>query len=166
MTVYDLASEIVNEFKLPDAKAVEMKLGYSKSGLLYKLKKILNFDAKEMANGSKEEQFRMYKLLKVLYIFEKIGKPKKVRAYDTESKIKIKIIDILAKPRYKQDLLHLVISSPVICCIIHFLFCGAFLTSVQRTHLRQQAAMRKQLLLLCRGNYCLSEGDRPRSCLS
>lgn len=31
LTVYDLASEIVNEFKLPDAKAVEMKLGYSKS---------------------------------------------------------------------------------------------------------------------------------------
>lgn len=99
LTAYDLAIEIVNEFGEYDAKSIEMKLGNSKSGLLYKLKKILNFDAKEMAKNSKEEQFRMYKLLKVLYKFEKYGEQKRIRAYNTETKIKIPIIDILAKPR-------------------------------------------------------------------
>lgn len=85
LTVYDLAEEIADEFELFDVQSIEMQLGYSKSGLLYKLKKILNFDAKKIAKASKEEQFEMYKLLKVLYKFEKL--------------IKLRIIDILAKPR-------------------------------------------------------------------
>ena len=83
---YDLASEIVDENGLDDTKVVEMQLGYSKSGLLYKLNKILNFDAKEIAKGSTEEHFKTHKLLKVLYKFEKVGKPKKIRAYDNVSK--------------------------------------------------------------------------------
>lgn len=99
LTAYDLAIEVANDLGLIDVKSIEMQLGYSKSGLLYKLKKVLNFDAKKMVKDSKEEQFRMYKLLKVLYKFEKFGEPKKVRAYDTEHKIRIRIIDILAKPR-------------------------------------------------------------------
>ena len=89
---YDLASEIVDENGLDDTKVVEMQLGYSKSGLLYRLNKVLNFDAKEIAKGSKEEQFKTYKLLKVLYKFEKVGEPKKIRAYDTGSEIKVRII--------------------------------------------------------------------------
>ena len=99
LTAYDLAIEIATDFGLFDAKSIEMQLGYSKSGLLHKLNRLLNFDAKEMTNGSKEEQFKMYKLLKVLYIIEKYGKPKKVRAYDTESEIRIRLLDILSKPR-------------------------------------------------------------------
>lgn len=98
LTVYDLAKEIQNELDLLDAKSIEMQLGNTKSGLLKKLKDILKFDAKNIAKDSKEEQFKMYKLLKILYLIEKHGDFKKIRAYDTTSKVKTPIINILAKP--------------------------------------------------------------------
>lgn len=99
LSIYDLAKEIADELGLYETKAVEMSLGNGKSGLLKKLKDILKYDAKEIANDSKEEQFRMYKLLKELYRIEKYGASKNIRAYDTTSEVKIPIINILAKPR-------------------------------------------------------------------
>ncbi len=108
LTAYDLAEEIAEELGLSDTKAIEMKLGNGKSGLLKKLKDLLEFDAKEIAKDSEVELFKMYKLLKVLYLCEKDGAPKKIRVYDTESEIKIRIIDILAKPRMSNIATYLV----------------------------------------------------------
>lgn len=99
LTVYDLAEEIANELRLDDTKSIEMDLGFSKSGLLKKLKDKLNFDAREIAKISEEEQFKMCKLLKELYFIEKYGHPKYVLRYAPEAKTKIRITDILKKPR-------------------------------------------------------------------
>lgn len=99
LTVYDLAKEIDTELELDDTKAIEMKLGNGKSGLLKKLKDILKFDVEEIAKDSEEEQFQMYKLLKELYLIEKYGRKKYVGRFYPNINLKIKIIDILAKPR-------------------------------------------------------------------
>lgn len=67
-----------------------------KSGIIDKLKENLGFDIETIAKTSKKEKFDMFRLVKRLYNIEKVGKNKK---YPVLQERKIKIIDILAKPR-------------------------------------------------------------------
>lgn len=83
--------------KMPSNNAIRRKIkSDDKSGIIDKLKENLGFDIETIAKTSKKEKFDMFKLVKRLYNIEKVGKDKK---YPVLQERKIKIIDILAKPR-------------------------------------------------------------------
>ena len=91
-STYELAKELSNESNGKNEMADEIykKLTNSHgSGLLDKLIKHFDFDMERIAGDSKRETFDILRILKQLYYIEKAGKKGK----------KIRIIDILAKPR-------------------------------------------------------------------
>ena len=104
LSLYDLIKELDQELGMyPDIANYRDKFkNNDRSGLIDKLVDILNFDIEKMSEESKQAKFEMLKLLKVLYYIEKYGEPKKIRSYDLNTKIRIPIIDILAKPRFSN----------------------------------------------------------------
>lgn len=107
LKIDSLISELQQEFaeqmsveeydKMLSDDAMRKKFKSSdKSGIIDKLKENLGFDVETISETSKKEKFDMYRLLKRLYNIEKVGKNKK---YPVLQERKIKIIDILAKPR-------------------------------------------------------------------
>ncbi len=83
--------------KMPSNDAIRRRFKSSdKSGIIDRLKGNLGFDIEIIAKTSKKEKFDMFRLLKRLYNIEKVGKNKK---YPVLKERKIRIIDILAKPR-------------------------------------------------------------------
>lgn len=123
LTIYDLAQEIADEiekeildtidgnnfnnendekieYELPDPDRIVQTLKDSKgSGLVNKLKTHLHFDVENIASSSVEEKFQMLKLLKELYWIEKYSPPEFVNKAKSSAHKKIKITDILAKPK-------------------------------------------------------------------
>lgn len=66
------------------------------SGLLDKLKSVLDFDIDGIAGAGATERFDMFKILKLLFYIEKYGDPKTKVVSDN---YRVQITDILAKPR-------------------------------------------------------------------
>lgn len=93
-TINDLSNELQGELNLAQGQD-EIRLKFKnvqKSGLIDKLKDELNFRIEEFENT-----FQSLQLLKYLYLIEKAGESK-VKANGAD-KSRIRIIDILAKPR-------------------------------------------------------------------
>ena len=111
LSLYDLIEEIDNEFYnniFKSREAIVWKLkNQQQSGLINKLLNQLHFDIETIAKKSDQAKFEMLKLLKELYIIEKIdirlSKEKELNDKEIRLSIlgpgKIKIIDILSKPR-------------------------------------------------------------------
>ncbi|MDD2602297.1 MAG: hypothetical protein PHX91_05055 [Prevotella sp.] len=66
------------------------------SGLVDKLKSVLDFDIRSIVGKNKSECFDMFKILKLLFYIEKYGEPK---TEVISKNYRIQITDILAKPR-------------------------------------------------------------------
>lgn len=66
------------------------------SGLVDKLKSVLDFDIDGIAGADATERFDMFKILKLLFYIEKYGDPKTKVVSDN---YRVQITDILAKPR-------------------------------------------------------------------
>lgn len=123
LTIYDLAQEIADEAekeivdalekktikkkideqsvkKWPQSDRIVQALKDSKgSGLVNKLNTHLHFNVEKVAASSDEEKFQMLKLLKKLYWIEKYDTPKFVNKHSISARGKIRITDILAKPK-------------------------------------------------------------------
>lgn len=111
LSLYDLIEEIDKEFynnNIKSREAIVWKLkNQQQSGLINKLLNQLHFDIETIAKKSDQAKFEMLKLLKELYIIEKIdirlSKEKELNDKEIRLSIlgpgKIKIIDILSKPR-------------------------------------------------------------------
>lgn len=98
LSLYDLLTEIDKEYDLyNDINIYRDKFKNSdKSGIIDKLNNLLHFDIEAMANESHIATFEALKLLKELFVIEKYGLPKKMWF---KKNIRIRITDILAKPR-------------------------------------------------------------------
>lgn len=122
LTIYDLAQEIADETEkeiealekktikketdeekikeYPKLEGIVQALKDSKgSGLVNKLNTRLHFDVEKVAASSDEEKFQMLKLLKKLYWIEKYDTSKFVNKHSISASGKIRITDILAKPK-------------------------------------------------------------------
>ena len=122
LTIYDLAQEIADEtekeIEALEKKTIKKKTDEEKikespkpdgivqalkdskgSGLVNKLNTRLHFDVEKVAASSDEEKFQMLKLLKKLYWIEKYDTPKFVNKHSISARGKIRITDILAKPK-------------------------------------------------------------------
>lgn len=66
------------------------------SGLVNKLKSVLNFDICGIAGDDRSERFDMFRILKLLFYIEKSGDPKKKAV---SNNYRVQITDVLAKPR-------------------------------------------------------------------
>lgn len=95
LTIAELCDEIADENKELDANSPDTLRdkfkNYDRSGLVDKLEDVLNFRIEEF-----EDKYAQLKLLKYLYYIEKNGQSKK-RCNDES--FRLKIIDILNKPR-------------------------------------------------------------------
>ena len=100
-TLNDLCKEILKETggQYSDSELLFKFKNKQGSGLINKLKKYLNFDAEKMSRVSSKEKFDEMKLLKELFYIEKDGLPKYVNDYNPTANSKVRIINILAKPR-------------------------------------------------------------------
>ncbi len=101
LSLNDLVEELDDELNLYeniDTYKDKFK-NYYKSGLIDKLNKLLRFDIEKLGKKSDKEKFDMLKLLKVLFLIEKFGIPKRYAKHRDTKDIRIRIIDILAKPR-------------------------------------------------------------------
>ena len=94
---------LVNEFEFShpgefiDEDTIRDKFTNSDgSGLVDKLKSVLNFDIRTIAGTDNAERFNMFKVLKLLFYIEKCGDPKTKATCDN---YRVQITDILAKPR-------------------------------------------------------------------
>ena len=94
----NIDGESIKEFPTPDGIVQALK-DSKNSGLVNKLNKLLNFDVEKIAANSDEEKFQMLKLLKELYWIEKYDTPEFVNKSSSSAHGKIKITDILAKPK-------------------------------------------------------------------
>jgi len=116
LSLNELADEIDKEFNLINTTRENILWKFKNrqgSGLIDKLLSLLQFDVEQMAAESDEAKFEMLKLLKELFVIEKIGAPKYLKSQycekeyaseeekriDTLCRFRLKIIDILAKPR-------------------------------------------------------------------
>lgn len=100
---HSLYMELVNEFEFShpgefiDEDTIRDKFTNSDgSGLVDKLKSVLNFDIRTIAGTDNAERFNMFKVLKLLFYIEKCGDPKTKATCDN---YRVQITDILAKPR-------------------------------------------------------------------
>lgn len=100
---HSLYMELVNEFEVShsgefiDEDTIRDKFTNSDgSGLVDKLKSVLNFDIRTIAGTDNAERFNMFKVLKLLFYIEKYGDPKTKATCDN---YRVQITDILAKPR-------------------------------------------------------------------
>lgn len=100
---HSLYMDLVNEFEnthpgeFIDEDTIRDKFTNSDgSGLVDKLKSVLEFDINRIAGTDKAEIFDMYRVLKLLFYIEKNGDPKTKVISDN---YRIQITDILAKPR-------------------------------------------------------------------
>lgn len=100
---HSLYMDLVNEFEnthpgeFIDEDTIRDKFTNSDgSGLVDKLKSVLEFDINRIAGTDKAEIFDMFRVLKLLFYIEKNGDPKTKVISDN---YRIQITDILAKPR-------------------------------------------------------------------
>lgn len=100
---HSLYMDLVHEFESShsgeyiDEDTIRDKLKNSDgSGLVDKLKSVLDFDIAGIAGTDAAERFDMFKILKLLFYIEKCGDPK-VRSVSDD--YRIQITNILAKPR-------------------------------------------------------------------
>lgn len=101
LTLNNLSKEIYDESYIPfSCDEIMFKLKNRQgSGLINKLKKHLDFDIENMAEVSTSERFDALKLLKELFFIEKDGLPKYIKKSNPNANTKVRIINILAKPR-------------------------------------------------------------------
>lgn len=104
LSLNDLLNELEKEYKLYDDLLIyrDKFKNNDGSGIIDKLKSLLNFDIEAMAKESDNSKFEELKLLKELFIIEKYGKPKKNKRFMPKEGIRIKITNILAKPRMQN----------------------------------------------------------------
>ena len=101
LSLDDLVDELDKELELyDDLQTYKDKFhNNDKSGLIDKLKKILYFDIDNINKESDKEKFDMLKLLKALFYIEKYGVAKCDSKNRVDEDIRIRITDILEKPR-------------------------------------------------------------------
>jgi len=118
LTYVDLVVELIKEYPINDCDEGQKdeyptpdqillyrsKLKNSnESGLIDKLKRCLDYDVEKIARKSSQEQFAMFKLLKLLFSIEKDGEPKYKHGKNTRTTI----IDVIAKPRMSNIITYL-----------------------------------------------------------
>ena len=104
LSLYDLLNELDREYKLYDDLLIyrDKFKNNDGSGIIDRLKSLLDFDIEAMAKEMDNSKFEELKLLKELFIIEKYGKPKKNKRFMSEEGIRIRITNILAKPRMQN----------------------------------------------------------------